>query len=273
MERVNTSLPHLELMWLSSLWEFLASIDSFLAKVGEHRYTENLNGTIHDTRITNGILLLGRFTAPEIWRLNSWRPFLQAHQEETISDLVNISGTSFLDTKKYARQLLADCSVTHDVHINQQRRPSNSEWNLWRSLYQPLGPWLHPIKLEQQWHKAYHLNRRIWVLDNDQYVQCQLVDREGAVYHNHINAPCSWHDIAKNGSLPVDVITEMPTSSRVMQATKLLPLRLFHAATFDQYALTIAALWKAVFLLHMDLLLSWSFHCQCGPCSRYSIGY
>ncbi|KAI2493087.1 hypothetical protein MHU86_21471 [Fragilaria crotonensis] len=203
----------------------------------------------------DGILSSGKFTAAEIRRLNYCRLYLQA---QTLSDLTNITGDA-LDPAKLAGQISAECSVTHGIHINQQR-PSVTEWKLWRKanllwsdeggrLHQPLGPWIQPIKKQRQRHQAYRLHRRLWVRVHEQYMQCRLSADGDDVYHYTHNL-CSWQDIAGE-SLPVDVLPESPTTWRVSRASSLFIPKVVHPATFDHYVQTLAP-WEAELLSHMD---------------------
>lgn len=252
LERVHPPLPHLESKWLASLRDFLASIDASLQL--DNPGIPPLQ-RCHDTYIMDGILSSGKFTAAEIRRLNYCRLYLQA---QTLSDLTNITGDA-LDPAKLAGQISAECSVTHGVHINQER-PSVTEWKLWRQanllwsdergrLHQPLGPWIQPIKKQRQRHQAYRLHRRLWVRVHEQFMQCRLSADGDDVYH-YTNNLCSWQDIAGE-SLPVDVLPASPTTWRVSRASSIFIPKVVHPATFDQYVQTLAP-WEAELLSHMD---------------------
>ena len=93
MERVSVVLPHLESKWLSSLREFLASIDCTLQVDDASIPTLQRH---HDTHIMDCILDSKRFTAAEIRRLNYCRLYLQA---QTLSDLVDLNGLYLYKTK------------------------------------------------------------------------------------------------------------------------------------------------------------------------------
>ncbi|KAI2500300.1 hypothetical protein MHU86_14180 [Fragilaria crotonensis] len=255
LERVHTSLPHLESKWILSLREFLASIDSQLqldnASIPQTQRQ-------HDTHIMDGILSSGKFTAAEIRRLNYCRLYLQA---QTISDLATISGESS-DTSKTFGKLSNDSSITRGVHINQQR-PSEPEWRLWRKanrlwsdengvLTQPLGPWLCPMKQQRQQHHAYCHKRTLWIRhNNDNYLQCKLTGGDDRVYRC-TGIMQSWHEILDE-SVPVVVAHVYPNRWRVEMKARITSLpRSINPATFDQYIETLEP-WEVELLSHVEL--------------------
>ena len=166
LENVSTPLPHLESKWLSSLRDFLASIDCSL-HIDDTAIPELQRH--HDSHIMDSILASRAFTAAEIRRLNYCRLYLQA---QTLSDLVTLGGRS-LDKAKLVGNPSLMSSTSHGVQINQSS-PSDVDWKLWRRantlwstpgghLRQPLGPWLLHIKRQRQRHAAYWANFVLWV--------------------------------------------------------------------------------------------------------------
>lgn len=155
------------------------------------------------------ILSSGQFTHAEIRRLNYCRLFFKPKRFQ-ISRLLQVP--SWILKNSRGTCLSARRSISHGIHINQQRQLA-PEWKLWRKanrlwsndtgkLYQPLGPWLHPIKSQQQQHHACQSHQCLWVCDNNTYLQCRLVNSSDDGLCRGTGTSCSWHDILPDDSLP-----------------------------------------------------------------------
>ncbi|KAI2499304.1 hypothetical protein MHU86_15148 [Fragilaria crotonensis] len=130
LEKVTSSLPHLESKWIGSLRQFLAETDMYLQvdaksipKLQRH----------YDYYLMDAILESKQFTDAEIRRLNYCRLYLKA---VTLADITVIKG-DYLDEPKLSGQVSLVSSRTHGNAIYQER-PSAREWALWRKMCKAL---------------------------------------------------------------------------------------------------------------------------------------
>lgn len=240
LEKVDTTLPHLESKWLASLREFLHSIQSGLQL--DNPGIPPLQ-RCHDSHIMDAILEAKTFSASEIKRLNYCRLYLQA---QTISDLTDVSGC-YLDRVKYEGRFFHNSSCTHGMWIHQ-KRPSSLEWKLWQrtnllwsddsgKLYQALGPWLTKINKLLRSHSAYQLHNRLWIRDRQDYMICDLSRQEGEYRYRKTRGYCEWQHIPQEAD-PVEVhevTEEVEWTVIVARSSVLIPHLHPQIATFEQY--------------------------------------
>ncbi len=124
LEHTTEKLPHLEIKWIASLQNFLATVNAEL--VLDHPGIPPLQHK-GDSYIMDHILKEGTFTDAETRRLNYCRLYLQ---EVTLSDLTK-STSNALDHSKLAGHPSLQTSQTNWIAINQDR-PSEKEWKLWQ---------------------------------------------------------------------------------------------------------------------------------------------
>ncbi len=125
LETPSVSIPHLESKWLASLRSYLASINAAI-----HLDAPGLPPLEreHDGYIMEWIVHSHQFTDKEIVRLNYCRLFLNA---VTLSDLTMTNGRQ-LDLGKLEGAPSIISAQSQWMAVNQDR-PSEKEWQLWRT--------------------------------------------------------------------------------------------------------------------------------------------
>ena len=255
LRNVTTPLPHLESVWLKSLREFLASIDSHLSL--EETYVAPLQ-RVHDAHIMDCIIESKSFLPEEIIQLNLCRLYLNA---QTISDLTCISGAT-LDMAKLRGEhsWRSSKSVRPQIH---QARPAKSDWDLWirantlwsqgtGHLIQPLGPWLVYLPHQHQRHYAYWTDSNLWIRKKGIYSRCRAVDDDQVQFLETIHT-ADWHDIPPN-SLPVHVEHSPPhlwTIRRTCSYFQHPKKSVF--TTFDQFITASCEPWETQLLQHIEM--------------------
>jgi hypothetical protein len=170
LEVTQEPLPHLETRWLSSLRQFLSSINGGI-QVDDPCIPQIQRQ--HDQHIMDLILSAKLFSNAEIRKLNYCRLFLQA---VTLSDITRADGST-LDHSKLEGSPSLQSSATRWVEINQAC-PSPREWKLWRkanriwseadgNLKVSLGAWSVTSTNQRFQHFAYRSRSRIWVRRQD----------------------------------------------------------------------------------------------------------
>lgn len=262
LEKVTSSLPHLESKWIGSLRQFLAETDMYLQvdaksipKLQRH----------YDYYLMDAILESKQFTDAEIRRLNYCRLYLKA---VTLADITVIKG-DYLDEPKLSGQVSLVSSRTHGNAIYQER-PSAREWALWRKmckalwcdddgrLREPLGHWLIPTLQQRQQHQAYfeHIelcgsDAILWVRINDaEYTRCIQTESPWVYRETKILRP--WHELPSHAA-PSEVEHIGPQLWNLRHsAPTTFPSRTIPAATFAQFVSSLP-LWEAELLHNVDL--------------------
>jgi hypothetical protein len=147
------SLPHYEQRFLSSMRDFLGSIDAQL-EVDQAFVPERQR--CHDFYLMDLAMNSGVFSAPQLKQVNYCRLYLQV---VTASDITLPSGYQ-LDESLMAGVLHPNSSTTRYVKI-AQGNPNKSTWFQWHRLMlligdelgdRPLGDWLFPAsRLRRHW--------------------------------------------------------------------------------------------------------------------------
>ena len=168
LKHTQSNLPHMETKWITSLRNFLATIDVGILLDNPGIPPLQRQG---DSFIMDHIINDGSFTAAEIRRLNYCRLYLQA---VTVSDLTKTTG-DVLDNSKLTGHPSLQSSKSNWIAIHQER-PSEKEWSLWRKanrlwsrddgrLHVPLHKWLSPVHRQRNNHFAYRYRRTFWIRD------------------------------------------------------------------------------------------------------------
>ena len=254
---VTTPLPHLESVWLKSLREFLASIESHLSL--EEEYVTPLQ-RVHDAHIMDCIIASHSFLPEEILQINLCRLYLNAH---TISDLTSITGTT-LDRAKLRGEHSGRSSKSDRPHIHQVRT-AKTDWDLWLrantlwsrddgSLIQPLGPWLLRLPHQHQRHFAYRKDGTLWIRQEGAYSRCRAVDDDW-VHFLDTNQVEDWQSIPPN-SFPVHV-EQSSSNTWTIRGTSLYYTqpRPSPVTTFDQFIRAHCEPWETQLLENIELFL------------------
>jgi hypothetical protein len=259
LEQPKSSLPHLEVKWITSLRQYLSSINSRVQLDDPCIPSLQRQG---DSYILDHILESEAFTAAEIRRLNYCRLYLQAI---TISDIAKITGDA-LDNSKLAGQISLQSSTTKWIKINQER-PSEKEWTLYRkanrlwsdengNLITLLRKWLLPIHQQRNQHFAYRHRRQVWIRDQSFQYREYRMSSQGYIRE------CSWAGALEQLpplSLPVELSTStdgrwrisLPTHSTVSPPPT---ITMSATATFDAFVDTLEP-WERDLLSHLTLEL------------------
>jgi hypothetical protein len=149
--------PHLESLYISSLREFLASINGSI--ITEHSYTIPLQ-QIHDRAKMEVVIGRNLFTSTECKIINYCRMFLRVH---SIADLT-LAGGKHIDPSFLALNPSLLSSASTLVEPLQDRPQTASALKIWQranrlwcntvtgGLHHPQGKWLVPgLKLRWSW--------------------------------------------------------------------------------------------------------------------------
>lgn len=165
LKNVVTPLPHLEGRWISSLRQFLSSIQAYIT-VDTH-FTPNLERE-GDITIMDFAIQSGEFTTQELKIVNYCRLYMHAY---TISDLIDATGRKML---RYMFECTRPPWFDTDTYITVQRQPS---------LYQRHFQWKRLCRLlcqeDLQVSPAYQLSR--WLVPG----QKLRLRREGYIHHTN----------------------------------------------------------------------------------------
>ena len=206
-QRVHETLPQLESKWLSSMRDFMSTINATLEL--DHTGVPPPQRQ-DDQYIMDLILDSDQFTNAQIRRLNYCRLFLQA---VTLSDITDSTGTK-LDMYKRQGKPTTTSSTTTWIHVNQDR-PSEDEWKLWRKanllwsdpngmLHTPVKAWLLPRAQQRQQHFAYLRRRRLYIRVSETKYQVCIPTLMPGDYRFHTRQ--RYFSTIKPDALPVDVI-------------------------------------------------------------------
>ena len=254
LSNVTTPLPHLESVWLKSLREFLASIDSYLQL--EETYVTPIQ-RVHDAHIMDCIIDSQSFLPAEIVQLILCRLYLNAH---TISDLTCVSGVT-LDMAKLRGEHSQRSSQCTRLQIHQAR-PAKTDWDLWiranalwsrgnGTLIQPLGQWLLFRPNQHQRHFAYRQGSTLWIRMDGAYSRCIEVD-DGFLDTNRLE---EWHDIPPD-SLPVHVKRSKPDRWTIGRTCSYFQQpRTSPFTTFAQFITAHCAPWEVQLLEAIEMFL------------------
>ena len=158
LEDTSTKLPHLEAAWLSSLRQYLHTVQGTLELDTSFLTPPQRQG---DAFLMDVAIQSGKFKPTKLRRLNYCRLYLKVL---LVSDVSNANGTA-LD---FNLLLGSQPAITTTYMVNQ-KRPNSTSWSQWRRLMyiladgtkhhrlrQPMGKWLVPAdKLRKKWSHLY----------------------------------------------------------------------------------------------------------------------
>jgi hypothetical protein len=158
LENTQSTLPHLEGIWIPTVREYLADINGSL---------QIANATIQplqrqgDKYIMDVVLASNLFKAREIKFLNYCRLYLQVL---TLSDMYNAQGDALAVGiyNGYRSHTQSRSTLLEPF----QERPNSQAWSLWRRflrhittdgcwVYDPLGPWHAGLSTRRLWPSYY----------------------------------------------------------------------------------------------------------------------
>ena len=187
-QNVTTKLPHAESLWLSSVRDFLRTINGSFQLNPTYVPEKPRDG---DTFIMDHIIESTWFSNREIRVLNWCRLYLQA---VFISDLSNGRGTH-LDQQMYKGMIGHSKSSITTQHQFIQERPSPRGWTLWRKacllwstehgkLRQPLGQWQRHTSPHRRVWPAHFVNGHLYVrVDGAETEYREWTQEEGKAHY------------------------------------------------------------------------------------------
>lgn len=198
---VETKMPHLESMWITSMRDYLASIGARLELLQEYIPERQREG---DTYIMDHVLAHATFKPKQIKAINWCRLYLGV---VTIADMSNAAGTHILqgmyDGDKTA---INNTNRWHQVH---QKRPDSKSWKQWQRfcrlvapwrcrLLNSLGDWIVPVtQLRRQW--------QTWQVANSN--QLYVLDDSGTfTSHQRLHACYDKDPLLEQQALPPDAM-------------------------------------------------------------------
>jgi hypothetical protein len=161
LEDTQRELPHLEGIWISTVWAYLANINGSL-QIG--KATIQSLQRQGDQYIMDVVLASRLFKPREIKFINYCRFYLQVL---SLSNMYNAQGNALaVGIYDGYRSVSQSCSVLLEP---LQARPSKVTWSLWRPFLrfltadgcwvcEPLGPWYNSIYTRCQWPSYFALS-------------------------------------------------------------------------------------------------------------------